>query len=68
MIAAGARAPAPTNQLGEPLQDAPLLEQMSPEERDRFLRSVAAFLLSSVLEDLERDGDRGRSQESSRGD
>lgn len=36
-------------------EDPALLEQMSPAERERFVRAWAAVLLASVLDDIERD-------------
>lgn len=42
----------------QPLSDRPLLEQMTPEERVRFVQAVAAWFLESVLDDLAREHTR----------
>jgi len=34
--------------------DRPLLEQMTRDERERFVRAVAGWLLSSVMDDTDR--------------
>jgi hypothetical protein len=40
--------------------DGPLLAQMSPAERERFVKVTARWLLCSVMEDIEREENTGR--------